>query len=98
MSILDFVNQIHSDEANSIVQCFDQIMILYNFVGTRNNVSISIDGSNASFEIVFTNNSDAENLYEFLNGTEFIVYQSKYNIEMQLSGVTVLTKIYKVIP
>lgn len=97
MSIIDFVNQIHHEDATNIVQCFDQIMILYNFIGTRQNVSVSVDGNNATFEILFTSSSDASNLYEFLNGTQFVIYQNTYNIEMELSGATIFTKIYKVV-
>ena len=97
MSIIDFVNQIHHEDATNIVQCFDQIMILYNFIGTRQNVSISVDGNNATFEILFASSSDASNLYEFLNGTQFMIYQNRYNIEMVLSGATIFTKIFKVV-
>ena len=98
MDILGFVNRIHHDDANHIVRYFDQIMILYNFIGRKQNVSVSVDGTNTVFEIVFDNELDASNLYEFLNGTQFNIYQNKYIVEMQLSGVTILTKIYKVVP
>lgn len=98
MDILGFVNRINNNDASDIVRCFDQIMILYNFIGHKQNVSVSVDGSNAIFEIVFENNMDANNLYNFLNGTHFNIYQNRYIIEMELSGVTILTKIYKVVP
>ena len=98
MDILGFVNKIHNNDANSIVRYFDQIMILYNFIGRKQNVSISVDGSNAVFEIVFDNPKDASSIYGFLNGSHFDIYQSRYTIDMELSGVTILTKIYKVVP
>ena len=98
MDILGFVNKIHHDDANYIARYFDQIMILYNFIGRRQNVSISMDGTNTAFEIVFDNEVEASNLYEFLNGTQFNIYQNRYTVEMQLSGVAILTKIYKVVP
>jgi hypothetical protein len=98
MFILGFVNKIHHDDANYIARYFDQIMILYNFIGRRQNVSISMDGTNTAFEIVFDNEVEASSLYEFLNGTQFNIYQNRYTVEMQLSGVTILTKIYKVVP
>lgn len=98
MDILGFVNRIHNDDANNIVRYFDQIMILYNLIGHKQNISVSVDGSNAIFEIVFENSIDASNMYEFLNGSHFGIYQSKYIIEMELSGVTILTKIHKVVP
>ena len=98
MDILGFVNKIHHDDANYIARYFDQIMILYNFIGRRQNVSISMDGTNTAFEIIFYNEVEASSLYEFLNGTQFNIYQNKYTVEMQLSGVTILTKIYKVVP
>ena len=98
MDILGFVNRIHHDDANHIVTYFDQIMILYNFIGRKQNVSVSVDGANTTFELVFDNELDASNLYEFLNGTQFDIYKNRYIVEMQLSGVTILTKIYKVVP
>lgn len=98
MDILGFVNKIHHDDANYIARYFDQIMILYNFIGRRQNVSISMDGTNTAFEIIFDNEVEASSLYEFLNGTQFNIYQNRYTVEMQLSGVTILTKIYKVVP
>ena len=98
MDILGFVNKIHHDDANYIARYFDQIMILYNFIGRRQNVSISMDGTNTAFEIIFDNEVEALSLYEFLNGTQFNIYQYRYTVEMQLSGVTILTKIYKVVP
>lgn len=98
MDILGFVNKIHHDDANYIARYFDQIMILYNFIGRRQNVSISMDGTNTTFEIIFDNEVEASSLYEFLNGTQFNIYQNRYTVEMQLSGVTILTKIYKVVP
>ena len=98
MDILGFVNKIHHDDANYIARYFDQIMILYNFIGRRQNVSISMDGTNTAFEIIFDNEVEASSLYEFLNGTQFNIYQNRYTVEMQLSGDTILTKIYKVVP
>lgn len=98
MDILGFINRINNDDANNIVRYFDQIMILYNFIGRKQNVSVSVDGSNAIFEILFENSMDAYNMYNFLNGSHFEIYQSRYIIEMELSGVTILTKINKVVP
>lgn len=98
MDILGFVNRMQNDDANNIVRYFDQIMILYSFIGRKQNVSVSVDGSNATFEIVFENYMDAQRIYEFLNGSQFDIYQTKYIIEMELSGITILTKINKVVP
>ena len=100
MSMIDFMgNNISHNDPNLIVRYFDQIMILYNFMGTKKqNVNISVNDNDAQFEIVCDSCTDAMNLYQFLNNTHFTIYQITYNIEMQISGVTVLAKIYKVAP
>ena len=100
MSTSEFVNKIDKDSVSSIItRFFDEIMILYNLVGSRMDMTITADKSNsvATFMLNMSNENDAINLYNTLNNTYFSIYSDKYIISMQLSGRSISTVIYKTI-
>lgn len=100
MSTSEFVSKIDRGSiSNVITRFFDEIMILYNLVGSRMDMTISADNSSsvAKFVITMTNENDAINLYNNLNNTYFSIYNDKYIILMQLSGRSISTVINKAI-
>ena len=101
MSTSEFVSKIDLGSLSDIItRFFDEIMILYNLVGSRRDMYISTDGnsSKATFIITMNSEEDAIDLYNNLNNTFFTIYHDKYIIEMQLSGRIISTVIYKAIP
>ena len=100
MSTSEFVNKIDKDSiSNVITRFFDEIMILYNLIGNRIDMSISADNSSsvATFTLTMYDENDAINLYNNLNNTYFSIYSDKYIISMQLSGRSISTIINKTI-
>ena len=100
MSTSEFISKIDLNSLSDIItKFFDEIMVLYNLVGSRRDMTISSNGnsSRATFNINMSSEDDAVNLYNTLNNTFFTIYRDKYIIEMQLSGRIILTTIYKVI-
>lgn len=100
MSTSEFVSKINKDSISGIItRFFDEIMILYNLVGSRMDMTISADDSCsiATFTLAMSNEDDAINLYNTLNNTYFSIYSDKYIISMQLSGRSILTVINKTI-
>lgn len=96
----DFIRNFNSDDITSVVtKFFDEIMVLYNLVGNRQDVDICTDNSSslATFILLMDNKEDAEKLYNDLNGMDFTVYGSTYLISMTLSkDSSITTVIYKV--
>lgn len=100
MSTSEFVSRINRDSISRVVtRFFDEIMILYNLVGNRTDMTIDADNSNsiATFLLNMGNENDAINLYNTLNNTYFSICNDKYTISMQLSGRSISTVIYKAI-
>lgn len=100
MSTNDFVQQINPENLSHIVTIFfDEIMVLYNLIGKRKDLTISadMDSSEASFTIMMNSEEDAVSLCNSLNDTYFSVYDDKYLIQMQVSERTVSTIIKKAI-
>lgn len=100
MSTSEFVSKIQKDSISGIItRFFDEIMILYNLVGSRMDMTISADNSSsiATFLITMSSENDAINLYNTLNNTYFSIYSDKYIISMQLSGRSISTVINKTI-
>lgn len=99
MTTEDFVKAITSDDIVQVVtQCFDELMVLYHIVGTRQDIDICTDNSKMpiSFILLMESESDAIKLTESMNGLDFSVYGSSYIIGMSCTGATIHTTIRKV--
>ena len=99
MTTEDFVKAITSDDIVQVVtQCFDELMVLYHIVGTRQDIDICTDNSKMpiSFILLMESESDAIKLTESMNGLDFSVYESSYIIGMSCTGATIHTTIRKV--
>lgn len=95
-----FIRQINTNDISAIVtKFFDEIMVLYNLIGTRNNISISVDGNTAAalFTLSMNTDNDATALFEMLNNTYFSIYSDTFYIYMNLNGKEILTEIRKAI-
>ena len=100
MNTSEFVSRIDKDSISMVItKFFDEIMILYNLLGNRTDMTISADNSNsiATFLLNMGNEDEALNIYNMLNNTYFSIYSDKYIISMQLSGRSISTVIYKAI-
>lgn len=100
MNTSEFVSRIDKDSISTVItKFFDEIMILYNLLGNRTNMTISADNSNsvATFVLNMGDEDEALNIYNMLNSTYFSIYDDKYIISMQLSGRSISTVIYKAI-
>jgi len=100
MSTSEFISRIDLGSLSDIItKFFDEIMVLYNLVGSRRDMHISTDGnsSRATFILNMNSEEDAINLYSTLNNQFFTIYHDKYIIEMELSGRSISTVIYKTI-
>ena len=99
MDAIDFVKNLDSDDISSVVtHCFDEIMVLYNLVGSRQDVDICTDdnsSSAAAFTILMDSQGDAKALFENLNGKDFNVYGTSFNISMSMHGECIKTTISK---
>jgi len=91
-----FVSDLTTEnKAAVVVRFFDEIMVLYNLVGCREDLVIYADSTAelATFRITTDSEEAARELYETLNQSSFTVYNDLYNIDMTLSGSSVLTTI-----
>ena len=98
MTTDEFVKSIASDDIREVVnQCFDELMVLYHLVGTRQDIDICTDSSRMpiSFMLLMESESDAIKLTENMNGLDFSVYGVKYVVSMSCSGATIHTNIRK---
>lgn len=98
MNTTEFIKNFNSDNISSIVtRFFDEIMVLYNLVGNRQDVDICTDNnaSLATFILLMDSDDDAQKLYDNLNGTIFSVYDNRYDVSMQISGASITTTIAK---
>ena len=95
----EFVHNLNSDDIPHIVaNYFDEIMVLYNLVGSRQDIEICTDSSSniVKFILLMDCEESATELYESLNNTEFSVYRDRFNIVMTLSGSSITTIITKI--
>lgn len=94
-----FIRQINTSDISTIVtKFFDEIMVLYNLIGIRNNMSISVDGNTAAalFTLSMNNNDDATALFNVLNNTCFSIYSDTFSIHMKLHETEIMTEIRKI--
>lgn len=98
MNTIDFVKNIESEDISSIIMnFFDEIMVLYNLVGNKQNIQINTDNdaSLASFTLNMETEEDALELFDKLNGSDFDVYDDGFNISMTISKNTIVTVIIR---
>lgn len=98
MNTTEFVKSFSSDNISAmVVNFFDEIMVLYNLIGDRQDLDICTDDSSsvATFTLLMENEADAKSLYDNLNNSEFEVYGNKFNISMTLSESSIITVISK---
>lgn len=79
-----FIQKINEDYLiNAVVRFFDEIMVLYNLIGSRDISSINMkDDSTASFSINTDSYDSALRIYEELNNSSFTVYEKIFNISV----------------
>lgn len=99
MSTYEFIKSISSgDSENIITNFFDEIMVLYNLVGDRSDLSIYNNSNNmiAIFNIKMNTEKDANILYSSLNNSDFSVYNTVFNISMTIDDNIITTTIQKI--
>lgn len=97
-STTEFIHNFNSDDLSStIIKYFDEVMVLYNVVGNRQDLDICTDNnaSLATFILLMESEDDAKTLYENLNQSSFTVYDNKYNIIMDINKASIKTIITK---
>lgn len=82
---------------DAVTKFFDEIMVLYNLIGNRNVENIDLSNNSvASFVVNMNSKEIADKVYDELNGTSFLVYNSSYDIHVANSStesvVIVITK------
>lgn len=95
----DFIKIIDSDDLSAVIaNFFDEIMVLYNLVGGRQDLRIQSDGSatTATFTLIMETVDDAQELYEKLNGTDFRVYGNTFGISMDITENAITTIINQI--
>ena len=99
MDRTDFIKIIDSDDLSAVIaNFFDEIMVLYNLIGGRQDLKIQSDGSAtaATFTLIMETVDDAQELYEKLNGTDFSVYGITFSISMNVSKNAITTIINQI--
>lgn len=98
MNTIEFIHNLNSDNlAAIIVNFFDEIMVLYNLIGDRQDLDICADNdaSLATFTLLMESDEDANKLYKNLNNSYFSVYNNKFIINMEIVGASIKTIIMK---
>lgn len=99
MDAVDFIKGFDSDNMPiTVMNHFDEIMVLYNLVGHRQDLDICTENDGApaaTFILLMDSESDAVDLYNNLNNTDFTVYGNTYDISMQLNQASISTTINK---
>lgn len=99
MHSTDFIHNFNSDDLPKIVTTFfDEIMVLYNLIGSRQDIDICTDNkaSVATFILLMDSERDAKDLYNTLNSTYFSVYGIRFSIDMSLSSESITTIVRRV--
>lgn len=101
-----FLNYFGGDDKTCIkdiiVYFFDELMVLYNTIGEREDLLIdskynSSDSSLPVFNIKLENDDDAMKLYDNLNNRSFSVYNMNYLISMQINSNIIATTISRLV-
>lgn len=94
MSIINFSKGIDSNDlARDATKYFDELIVLYNLIGDRQDIDICTENSNgtARFILLMESKEQANELFKKLNGTFFSVYGYKYLISMAILKTSVNT-------
>ena len=98
MNSEEFITGLSGDDlGDMMIHFFDEIMVLYNLVGDRDDVHVSAnDTSSAKFYLRSDNKDEALRIYNNLNRMKFTIYNIDFIINMELmdTGV-IITKIEK---
>lgn len=88
------INNMHSAVATS----FDQLMVLYNLIGTTSDIEFAQDKQgNTVFDLLCETEESAGNIYNTLNDMKYMVFGRQYIINMNISGCSIHTVITKAI-
>lgn len=95
----EFVKNMSSDNiSRTVTRFFDEIMVLYNLLGHRQDIDICVENNSdsvATFRLLMDSDDDAIHIFSSLNGSTFSVYEHMYLISMELEGTSILTVIKK---
>jgi hypothetical protein len=92
-SMTEFIGNISSDNlAMDAAHYFDEIAVLYNVIGTREDIEICSDG-NAKFTLLTDSEHKALSLFQMLNDMIYTVYGYTYRIQMTCSGDRVFVEL-----
>ena len=90
-----FIGNINSNNiADDAARFFDEIAILYNLIGTREDIEVYSDG-NAKFTLMMDSEVEASKLYSLLNGLDYTVYGFRYQIIMHVSNCNVFVNLIR---
>lgn len=97
MDRVEFIQSIPNDNDNEILknvilQYFDEVMLLYNLVGTCEDTSITkidSDYSVASFSVIFKTESEAYKMHTIIDQVIITCYGKKYVINTNINKKTV---------
>lgn len=81
----EFLNSIESPNiVKDGVIFFDELMILYNLIGIKEDIKISIvnDIHKYTFNLRFIKEEDCQRLYQSLNNMDYTVYGKRFSIIM----------------
>lgn len=84
-SIIDFVKNINPDNMiNMVLKSFDEIMLLYNLVGIRQDIEICASEKSGiiSFTLLMDNDDAAKDICGKLQNQSFLIYGILYHIGM----------------
>lgn len=77
-----FIGEIKSlSLVNDFTYYFDEIAVLYNLIGKKDNIQINSDG-NSKFILSMNSEEDANKFVELLNGICYSVYNTKYRVNI----------------
>ena len=86
MSTTDFLRNVNPEDLPiTITKFFDELMLLYNLVGYREDLNIcpnTEDVSLATFVVRMETEEDANRLFDELNQSSFSVYDQEFDIFM----------------
>lgn len=99
MKVSEFATMIKSDNAATMIkQYFDEIMVLYDIIGHREDIFIST-GNNLNntteFKLELNSEKSARELFNRLNGVTFSAYNDQYLITMTNQGKRIIATIDK---
>lgn len=79
----------------AITKFFDELMILYNLIGNIEDMAIFTSNNNncAEFNIRSNSEDNLKKIYDSLNTTSFSIYNTTYNIYMEINNDVINTKI-----